>query len=461
MPIYNWSGGREVSHTTAKGYQDKVIELMELEGHILIKKSSDVSMTPDLIFRKPETEGNTDIYVETKFADVSLSDKDFLSELARYFILYTSNKEPFDFHMYIRKLKNLSKWKQIFSAHLYDEKTCKAFFESMSTNDQLDAETQMKIQEEGFDAFRKFITDTYVNQMDYQILLMKIEEKKKGKTNLTYGYDYYLRELTPLKQKQQIVGNFSEITKYKGQIYCWELYQNVRYGDIYDAIERYQPIHPKKRYLYSLDSNLPEKAKQLVRENTLKTFNPDDWLLEGLILEGSDKLSLLQILYKKYLLNYGVSKDCKYVRYRSADLLFFAHMDYSKELTKVDNKQVTRLFSETKSPFVKHEAIEIEVKIYSQRLFVFFTPTVLFTDKDKNLITGIGAKTLHDMFSPNKHDNNTSILGDMRWWSNYLCDKKSLLETTKLSSFTGSFSPPQDSQERNDIASTQLMEKYF
>jgi hypothetical protein len=83
MPINNWLGGAEASHATSKHYQDKVIEFLQLDGFILIQSSSDVGRLPDLIFRKPDTEGNTDIYVETKFDDVSLSDKPFLSECAR------------------------------------------------------------------------------------------------------------------------------------------------------------------------------------------------------------------------------------------------------------------------------------------------------------------------------------------------------------------------------------------
>ena len=74
----------------------------------MIQTSSDVAMSPDLIFRKPEAEGKTDIYVETKFDDVSLSDKEFPSELATYFILYSSKQtEPFDFYLYCQKTKEL------------------------------------------------------------------------------------------------------------------------------------------------------------------------------------------------------------------------------------------------------------------------------------------------------------------------------------------------------------------
>ena len=68
----------------------------------------------------------------------SLSDKEFLSELATYFILYTTKKdEPFDMYLYFRKLKNYSKWNQIFSANAYDEATCESFYKTLLDNEQL------------------------------------------------------------------------------------------------------------------------------------------------------------------------------------------------------------------------------------------------------------------------------------------------------------------------------------
>jgi hypothetical protein len=463
MPINNWLGGAEASHATSKHYRDKVVEFLQLDGFILIQTSSDVGRSPDLIFKKPDTEGNTEIYVETKFDDVSLSDKTFLSELATYFILYTAKKtEPPDVYLYFRKLKNFSKWKKIFDANRYDEETCKAFFATLLKNKELDEQTRKKVKEKGFENFDRFVADTYVNQINYDGLLMKIDERNKGKKNPCYGYQYYIRELLPIKQKQQIIGNFAEIQKYSGSIYSWEI-GHAKYRDMYARIQRYEPVVLEGKFLYSLDAAYETKLKQFINKKTLKVVNSEDWLLEGYLLEGSNKLSILQRLYKKYILNFGVvNKGCKHLRSRSSDILFFSHADYSKEKTKVEGKQVTRLFKDTMSPFVKHEAIEIEVKIYSQRLFIFFSPLVLFTDNNRELITGSNVKRLHEIFSPNKYDTNSTILGDMKWWFNYLNDKKkSLLDTSDLLTFVGNLKPPKDSKMRNFLAAYERIETYF
>jgi hypothetical protein len=243
---------------------------------------------------------------------------------------------------------------------------------------------------------------------------------------------------------------------------CWEI-GHAKYRDIYARIQRYEPVVLEGKFLYSSDPVYETKLREFINKRTLTVFNPEDWLLEGYILEGSNKLSILQRLYKKYMLNFGVvNKGCKYLRSRSSDILFFSHADYSQEKTKVDGKQVTRLFKDTMSPFVKHEAIEIEVKIYDQRLFIFFSPLVLFTDNNRELITGSNAKRLHDKFSPNKYDTNSTILGDMRWWFNYLNDKKkSLLQTSELLDFLGNLKPPKDSKMRNFLAAYERIETYF
>jgi len=454
MPIYNWLGGAEVSHSTSELYKQKVIEFLEIDGYILIQTSSQVAMTPDLIFRKPELEGKADIYVETKFDDVSLSDEDFLSELGRYFILYMSGTETFDLYLFVRKCKNLSKWKQIFSANSYDENKCVALFKILSHNEQLSEEERRKIEDKGFEDFRRFISDTYVHQMDYDRLLMRIEEKKKGRKDRTYGYDYYLRELPPIKDKQEIIGNFVEIRNYSGSLYFCELKDNVNHKTFYDLVRRYEPIFLDHNLLYWL-GDLYDRVKEHLKEETLKVLNPTQW-----VRENPDKLFILKTLYKKYVLNLGVERGCSHV-FDKGHVLYFPHKDYTKSLTHVEGKQVSRLFGDTQYPFVKHEAIEIDVRIYDRRLFTFFNPRVLFSNRDKELIRGRNVKRLHQVFSPNKYDNNLTIFGDMKWWFDFLCSRgKSLLETSELLSFLSNVKPPKDSTTRDDLSFTKRMEEW-
>jgi len=452
-------GGAEVSHATSDLYKKKVVEFLELDGFILIGDSSRVAMTPDLIFRKPEVEGKIDIHVETKYDDVSLSDKEFLAKLGRFFISYTSNPEDsFDLYLFFRRCKNFSKWKQIFSAPSFDEDTCFTFFKALSKNEGLNKDERQKIAERHFEDFERFVSDTYVHQINYDVLLMRIDEIKKGRKDRSHGYDYYLRELPPIKEKQKIVGNFVEIKDYSGLLYSYETEDGVENWAIYNSVKRYDPIHLEGGTCYALKS-ADERLNNYVKEETCRTSTPKEWA-------GEDpyKLRILQILFKKHILSSGVERGCEY-HFDERDkrnILYFAHRDYTKDLTHVEGKQVARLFKDTTAPFVKHEAIEIDVKIYDGRLFVFFSPSVLFSDQNKEIITGKKARRLHHVISSSKFDNNLSIYGDMEWWFNFLCGKgRTCLDTSELFDFVSSVRPPRDSATRDGVATTQRMEKYL
>ena len=112
---------------------------MELDGYILYGDSSLVSMLPDLIFKKLTIEGEQEIWVETKYQDVSLSDTDFLIELARYFISYINIKseEKFDFYLYVRRAVNWNRWRKIFTSISYDDVEALKIYEALLENDKL------------------------------------------------------------------------------------------------------------------------------------------------------------------------------------------------------------------------------------------------------------------------------------------------------------------------------------
>ena len=289
--------------------------------------------------------------------------------------------DAFDLYLFVRKCKNLSKWKQIFSASSYDENKCVTFFKTLSQNEGLNKEERQKIEEKDFQDFRRFISDTYVHQMDYDRLLMRIEEKKKGRKDRTYGYDYYLRELPPIKDKQQIIGNFVEIENYSGSLYSYAIEDNVKYKTIYDLVKRFESISLSGNVFYCLEG-IGESLKNYVNEETRKVSNPKEW-----VKENPDKLFILQDLYKKYILNFGVKKGCSHV-FDKGDVLYFWHKDYTKDLQHIEGKQVTRLFRDTAYPFVKHEAIEIDVKIYEEDCSPFLAQAFFLVIEIKSLLQG-------------------------------------------------------------------------
>jgi len=453
MPLFNYLGGQEVSHQTSEQYKEKIIDLMELDGFILVRSSSSVALTQDLVFRKPIIEGDIEIYVETKFADVSLSDKSFLTELGRYFILYETKKDrPFDFYMFLRKCRNWNKWRQIFSSQSYNEDTSAKLYKDILEKAELNTDEFSKIRNMEFRFFKRFLSDTYVNQISYDRLLMEIEKRSKNRKSLS-GYDFYLQEFDPFHSRENILCNFSEFINFPSNLYVYQLKKDVKIVDIYNKIPSFLPIWVKNDVLYSLFI-IDDSLMQFVKSLEYKDYN-----FQLMYNENKIEKRTVQILLKKLILNASVEKGCNYVRYKG-DNLYFKYEDYQVEKQYLEGKLVARLFRDSKTPFVRHNAIKIDVREYANLFYLILTPISLFSNTKDELITGLDVVKLHLAFTPNRYDNNSSIKGDLRWWHTFLSKNEFLreIQISDLITLPIGYRPPKNSAERDNQVIHRKME---
>jgi len=461
MPIENWMGEREVSGQNAEVYKNKVIEVLSLDGYLLIKNSSDTSGTADIIFKKPYTEGDIEIWIETKYADVSLSDKDFLTELARYFINYLNKDEKFDLYFFIRKCKNWPRWRHVFDNTLYQQEEVTKLYNIMKEKAKLQDIEKKKILESTFFNFESFITDCYVHQVNYDGLLMKIEKYKTDNKRFS-AEKFYTRELGPLNERSTVTGNFIKVIKLPEKIYYSEVKELTRYEDIfYDNIyyKSYWLKWGKMFSLYPLESSSDDIYKY-IDPSTNSFFFTRDWI-------KSDKKSKIVIsgLIKKHILETAVNKGCIYVEYKGHNLMF-THPDLSEEHQYVEGKLVSRCFKEANPVFVKHIAIKVNVKSYNDDFHIVLSPIILFTKDGINLITGEKVKRLHEIFTPNKFENNPKVFGDIKWWFSFLNlngkinDEKPIV-TSDMTTLELPVRPPKNSDERDKQVTNLRLEELY
>ena len=443
-------GGQEASHKSSENYKEKVIELLDSDGYILVGNSSRMGMISDLIFKKPITEGDTELVVETKYADVSLSDADLRTELVRYFLLYMNKRDdPFDFYLFIRKCRNWNKWRKIFDPAIYNENDARSYFNKITHKTKLTKPELDKFVSYCFEHFEVFLSDTYIHQVNYDGLIMKIDELKNDKF-IDSGMDFYLRELKPIVSRNELTYNIVELEKMPEEIYLYETSFDMQY--LYKEIPYYVPIWFKDGLMYSLFV-FDEEYEKYVSKKEYETIKMDKFLIDD------RNLYLVQILIKKLILNIGVNKGCNYVKYKG-DLLFFEQRDLSKDNLLKDGKQVCRYFKDASTPFIKHKAIRVDTKYVDRSYLIYLTPIVLFTNDGVNLITGEDVIKLHQLFSPNKYDTNKSILGDLKWWSK-LIFKKGKNEDISVSALIKTIvtiRPPLNSKERNNQVFTKTLE---
>lgn len=459
MPTYNWMGGSEVSGKNSEIYKSKVIELMGLDGYLLIRDSSDVAMTPDLIFKKPFTEGPTEIWVESKYDDVSLYDVKFLSEVAKYFISYMQKdaNEKFDLYFFIRYCKSWLKWRNIFESRLYKKDLAHEFFERINERAKLQEVEKEKLCSYTFDDFEKFLSDCYIHRVNYDGLLMKIDERNNENKFLT-AKQYYTRELKPLISRDRITSNFSKVIEFPNDIFVANLAEELNYEEFYSEIPCYEPICPYWDKIFSL---IPfENYENIIKEVIInETINKLGFLTWAYI--DNKHIRITNELIKKLILYKGVKKGCGFRRYKGYNL-FFEH-NIEEDIQEIAGKQVTRLFKDTDNPFVKHKAIKVSVRKFRRDNLLFISPINLFTKDGVELITGEDVRRLHEIFSPNKYENNYSVFGDLKWWFNFLGTNNIKSEphdirTTDLITFNLRVRPPKNVEERDNQMITKRLD---
>lgn len=445
-------GGSEVSNKTSENYKSKIIEYMGRDGYKLIRNSSDQSMTEDLVFKKLPPEDKREIWVESKYTDLSISDSDFLTELGRYFISYMLKNvnEKFDLYVFVRKCSNLNRWKHVFDNRLFQKEEAKKIYKYLSNKTNLREEELEKFNDFSYEDFKKFLGDSYVYQVNYEGLMMKINEFKEKERNAIKTF--YTKEREPLNDGENILCNFSKIIHYPDVLYIFNLEEGIGEKEVYEEIPKYKPIFSHWGRLFSLlpQGELPDYI-DLFTQGLIKKTDFVSWMNES-----ENKEWIGRILMSKLIQNKGVIKGCSFRDYKGKNL-FFEHDDLEVEKQEVEDKQVSRYFDKSYKPFVKHKALKIEVKNYNDGDYVFFKPETLFTSDGKELITGKDVRRLHDKFSPNRYDNNSSIKGDLKWWFEFLNLKgnkketKQELRTTGLNKLYLSVRPPKNGKERDRV----------
>ena len=454
-------GGSEVSGKNADLYKNKVIEVLGLNGYLLIKNSSNVQQTPDLIFKKPYTEGDTEIWVETKYSDVSLSDTDFLTELARYFLNYMLRPydEKFDLFLFLRKCKNWERWRHVFDNILYKKEESYNTYSNMINKANLRDEEKDKIQSFYFFDFESFLSDCYVHQVNYDGLLMKILEYKTDYRKFTSEL-FYTRELRPLKSRSTIIANFAQISSLPKYVYLASMKSNVKYNDIFSRNIYYKSYWPKWGKVFSLYpfESAEDTILQYIEQHGHEKIDVNKWLNSNY-----QNYQVIGGLMKKQIIEKAVDSGCEYIEYKGHNL-YFIHENLGGELQHIKDKQVSRCFKEAEPLFVKHIAIKINVKVHDGTFYMILSPAVLFSTDGKNLITGPNVRRLHEIFSPNRFDTNLNILGDLKWWFKFLnlgeqdSDPQSC-RTSDLVSLSLPVRPPKNSLERDMQTTTQKLEE--
>ena len=217
VTFINLIGERESKTYNSEVFKDKIIEYLKKKGYILIYDSFEDGTLPDLILRNPFIDNNCEIRAEVKYQDLSLTDKPFLSEVGRNFLAYMK-LEPlkrFYFYIFIRRCKNVTKWKKVFDENI------STIFEINNFRDDISKvlinSSKTQFDSHSFEDFYNFINNTKVWQTNYETLLMRIENHPENKFDVLNFEQFDSTE--PKKENENLLGNLIKIIKFPQVIF--------------------------------------------------------------------------------------------------------------------------------------------------------------------------------------------------------------------------------------------------
>jgi len=400
MAFINLLGEREALSQTSENYKSMIIEYMKTRSYHLIKDSSTDANLPDLVFKRPLVDGDRETIVESKFTDLSLSDKNFLEELGRHFIMYMKRQPQNKFFLYIfvRRCKAVNNWKKVFEESKLFDSDIKQLMKRVEK--VIHEEYKKEFERYNHDDFLTFISDCTIIQADYQGLLMKVDELRKSK-KFDLNASYLKDESEVSKKPEKLIGNFLKVSKMPENIWIADS-KKIRDIKEFWSDNHQKILYPYGDKIYSVSSMSEGKITKYVKKGTTKEVRFEDWKDSEEI-----KQKILAQLIKKFIISRGARIGCRYDNKLSC--LFFEHKSLKENLKKLGGRKVSKVFRgrEGNVNFVEHNGLEFRVYNLDGKFYVFLNPIRLFTEDGKEIIRGTSAKALHYKFPPKYAFNNT------------------------------------------------------
>lgn len=398
MTVTNYEGEREATTHNSSSYGKKVIEFMELRGYFLVKDSDTDGIFQDKVFRRPDFDGNKETYSEIKYTELSLSDKDFLAEFGKYFIMYMENPNKFYFKIFAKKLVNINRWKTIFDDALGKYKEIKKF--RASIKDELTSDLKEKFNSFDDKNFKAFVGQTDLIQIGYEKLVQKINDLKESKKfNNNEGYLEEKHRL--VYQKEKILGNIYSVGDLP-KVYIYDFNGEVE-EDFWNSKDSFKffPYKDKVISLYPL-------TEDIIKRYSLENCENED--VDNLDFEDNEKLNLKKRVVELFIISKGENTNYTYLRQYGC--LYVIYDNITKNPLKIKGKEghkrrvVARpYFNGDKLNFVTHRALRFRITDFDNDIYIVFNFFRLFSKDGKRLIEGESAKRLHYRFKSKTSSN--------------------------------------------------------
>lgn len=474
MSWENLAGGQEASHHSGEAYRRKVEEYLESTGEFQSVGDSH-SGTSDIRLVRPVHKEKKVFRVETKNSKLSITNPDFLTELARQFIDQNTGSEDFEFRVYAEDYANQSKWRNVFDDPIRKHDEVEKFWTDLKEKHNLNDDETAAFEQLDFDDFWEFLEIVHIKKVPYGRLSELIDDHD-AREDWKKKYEFYVQDNEPVKERKPLIPNFVKITKLPQ--HRWEIPSTTSdHNTIYESTPRYTPLWLEANTVYSLLN--PE----CLPDTLSKHLSIDDATKTGFETPLDEVDSEQQERIRKALLNrqlvwrgHHLNDQSTVVRHNGVHKLIMKRKQTVQQTLEfedaedIERTQKVKKYTATKdfSTAIAHRFGNPVVRSYGGDYYAFINTGWLFTRNGNGdqVITGDEASALHHKLSKNNLERTPNIRGQIRQWMTYLrigvestsvpkpaelegLDQSQIMEFDRPSGLEMDVRPPETTDERD------------
>lgn len=429
LPLEHIGKQRESLTINSEEYKRQFLRYLQGRQYYSVKASSDVEGTfADVILtRKGETR---EYWLETKAAEVSLSDEDFLKQLAKYLAAYLSMAKERRFKLILAcyKLVNREYFKSVFE-YLEDESIERLVLEMQKYADPHDRKT---IESAHSIEIRAFFEDTTVKEADLKSLdfaeskLAPKAPKRPSMAEAEYAEAVMTNfgDVSPLKERERLYLNLFSVELPAKMFAAKSVYATAT--EMYEDTKTAFPPHEfKDGEIFTFEElDLENPMFCAIIPGTIRTLDTSQFS------KNEENMEVLKTIINRWIREICTKKNLNYDK-RTGTYYYHRQLSGSgsgivtakwKPRVRTSVRELTRPMKsrEGKVNYWVHRGAEIKATIFAGQLYVQIRPRFIFSWDGLTLMQGTDADLKDRKFRKSKYNRNLNQLYDVRFWCRHI-----------------------------------------
>jgi len=443
LPLERIGKQRESLTVNSEEYQKQFLRYLHARQYYSVKASSDVEGTfADVVLtRKME---KREYWLEIKATQVSLRDKDFLKQLAKYLAKYLSLQPDKRFKLILAcyKIVDWDLFKSVFE-YLDDENIEKLVADLILNAEPHDRATIENGQPKEVHSFFEEATVKEADLKSLEFTEAKVAPKAPAKPSITEAEyaDAVLNnfgDVLPTQEKDTLYMNLFSI-EFPAKLFAARSAYASESEMYADTSTNFPPHKLSNGKVFTFEKFDAENSlSRTIVPRTVETLDTDQFA------ENEVNLDVLKTIVNRWIRKVCESKNLQYDRRTGTH---YYHRKWSgsgiviakwKPKVRISVRELTRPMkaSDGRVNYWVHRGAKIAAREFAGRLYVQIRPRFLFSWDGITLMEGSDADIRDRKFRKSIYNRNPNQLYDVRFWCRHIFPESENPSIVSLVAFT-------------------------